>query len=52
MATQGKWAREQAQQERRARKRAKKADAAAQRSAGNTPADGRDAHPESAGAVR
>ena len=53
MATHGKRARELAQQERRERKRAKKAQVVAERAAGKTPAaDGRDAHAESAGSIR
>ena len=54
MATYGKRARELAQQERRERKQAKKAQVAAERAAGKTPAaDGdRDAHAESAGSIR
>ena len=53
MATHGKLARELAQHERRERKRAKKAEVAALRAAGKTSAaDRRDAHAESAEAIR
>ena len=53
MTTHGKRARELAQQERREHKRAKKAQAAADRAAGKSPAaGGRDAHAESAGSIR
>ena len=53
MATHGKRARELAQQERRERKRAKKAEVAAQRAAEGTPAAvNRDEHAESAESIR
>lgn len=53
MATHGKRAREWAQQERRERKRAKKAQLAGDRAADKTSAaDGRDAHAESTGSIR
>jgi hypothetical protein len=53
MATHGKRARELAQQERRERKREKKAQLAGERAAGKTPvADSTDAHAESAGSLR
>jgi hypothetical protein len=51
--THAKRARELAVQERRERKRAKKAEAAAQRAAGKTPpAESRDTHAESAESIR
>jgi hypothetical protein len=51
--THAKRARELALQERRERKRAKKAEAAAQRAAGTAPpAEGRDTHAESAESIR
>ena len=52
MATHGKRARELAQQERRERKRAKKAQLSGERAAGKTPVADRDAHAESAGSIR
>lgn len=52
MTTHGKRARELAQQERRERKRAKKAEVAAQRSADKTTGDNKDAHVASAESIR
>lgn len=50
--THAKRNRELALREKRVRKQAKKAEAAAERAAGNTPADGKDAHAESAEWIR